>query len=132
MIGAAALCIVVGTTVHALDAPRFTLRWRHTVEKVVWEEDYTVAGRWLFLGAARVRGSGAGMDPPPGAVKVGDAWQYRPAERWHERIALARSPYGTDYELCVKGRCRPLSAWAPLAPTVIAPCAALPSAGRTR
>lgn len=129
---AAALCIAVGTALHAIPAQRFTLRWQHTVEKVVWEEDYVVAGGWLYAAGARVRGSGAGMEPPPGAIRVGDAWHYRPAERWHRELRLARSGWGVDYELCIDGRCRPMSAWAPgaPAPTVLAPCPAADDAGR--
>lgn len=122
---ASALCIVVGTALVTVPAQRFTLRWQHTVEKVLWEEDYVVAGEWLYLASARVQGSGAGMEPPPGAVRVGPAWHYRPAERWFREVKLARSGFGSDYELCVDGACRPMSAWnpAPLAPTTLAPCA---------
>ncbi len=123
---ALALCIVVGTALHIVPAHSFTLRWQHTVEKVVWEEDYIVAGDWLYLVAARVRGSGAGMEPPAGAVRIGDAWQYRPTQRWHRELKLARSEFGRDYELCVGDDCRPLSAWAPapLAPTTLSACTA--------
>ena len=64
---ASALCIVVGTALVSIPAQRFTLRWQHTVEKIVWEEDYVVAGDWLYLSGARVQGSGAGMEPPPDA-----------------------------------------------------------------
>ena len=121
---ATALCIVVGTALHTFPAQRLTLRWQHTVEKVLWEEDYLVAGRWLYLSGARVRGSGAGMEPPADAVRVGDAWHYRPAARWHRELRLARSAWGRDYELCIDGRCRPLSLWAPGAPepTTLAAC----------
>ena len=121
---ASALCIVVGTALFNLPVQRFTLRWQHTIEKVVWEEDYVVAGDWLYLSGARVQGSGAGMEPPPGSVRVGPAWHYRPAERWHRAVKLARSAFGNDYELCVAGECRPMPAWAPapLAPTTLSPC----------
>jgi hypothetical protein len=119
---AAALCVVVGAALHTLPAGRFTLRWQHTVEKIAWEEDYLVAGDWLYVTGARVRGSGAGMDPPPGAVRVGDAWHYRPAQRWLRRLDLARSEFGTDYELCIESRCRPLTEIAPLGPTTLRPC----------
>ena len=120
----AALCITVGAVMVALPARTFTLKWQHTVEKVVWEEDYLVAGEWLFLTAARVRGSGAGMDPPPQAVRSGDGWSYRPEARWHRTLQLARSEFGDDYTLCIDARCRPLAELvrAPLAPTTLAPC----------
>ena len=61
-----ALCIVVGTALHTLPARSFTLRWEHTVERIAWEEDYVVAGEWLYLSGARVQGSGAGMEPRAG------------------------------------------------------------------
>jgi hypothetical protein len=127
---AAALCITVGTVMVALPARTFTLTWQHTVEKLLWEEDYVVAGDWLLLSAARIRGSGAGMEPPPDAVQVGDAWSYRPADRWRRALDLARSEFGDDYLLCIEGRCRPIEAWvgAARAPTRIAPCA-LPGPG---
>lgn len=121
---AAALCVVVGAALHLLPADRFTLRWQHTVEKVEWEEDYLVAGDWLYVAGARVRGSGAGMEPPPGAVKLGDAWHYRPAERWLRQLQLARSEFGRDYALCMGADCRPLSEIAPLGPTTLRPCSA--------
>jgi len=105
---AAALCISVGAQFIALPAREFTLRWRHTVEKTLWEEDYVVAGDWLLLSRARIRGSGAGMDPPAGAVKDGDAWSYRPEGRWHRAVELARSEFGDDYELCAAQACRPI------------------------
>jgi hypothetical protein len=121
---AAALCIVVGTALVSIPAQHVTLRWQHTVEKILWEEDYVVAGDWLYLSGARVQGSGAGMEPPPDAIKVGDSWHYRPADRWHRAVVLARSEFGRDYEVCIDGICKPLSTWAPgpLARTTLSPC----------
>lgn len=121
---AAALCIVVGTALVSIPAQRFTLRWQHTVEKVLWEEDYVVAGEWLYLSGARVQGSGAGMEPPQDALRVGTAWHYRPESRWHRAVNLARSAIGRDYELCIDDVCRPMSGWIPGAPaaTTLSPC----------
>lgn len=127
MIGAASLaavCLASGAMRVALPAPSFTLRWQHTVEKVLWEEDYLVAGRWLYLVHARIRGSGAGMEPPDSAVLIAGVWHYRPARRLFRELALARSEFGGDYELCFLGGCRPLSHWLPRAasPVTIGPC----------
>lgn len=121
---AGALCIVVGAALFDLPARHFTLRWQHTVEKVLWEEDYEVVGHWLYLSRARVEGSGAGMEPPANAVKLGSAWEYRPDDRWRREVRLARSEFGADYELCVARSCKPLAAWAPvpLAPTTLSAC----------
>jgi len=60
--------------------------------------------------AARVRGSGAGMEPPPDAV-LRDGWyEYRPGQSRHEALLLARSRHVPDYELCTAAAgCRPLS-----------------------
>lgn len=121
---AAALCITVGAQITSLPVRRFTLQWQHTVEKVLWEEDYLVAGDWLLLERARVLGSGAGMEPPPDAVREGNAWSFRPEDRWRREVVLARSEFGEDYRLCIKGGCRPLSELvAARGPTVLAGCA---------
>jgi len=113
-VSVAALCIVAGTLTVAVPTVRFTLAWRHSVEKVLWEEDYVIAGGWLLATGARIRGSGAGMEPPDGSVLQDGAWHYRPADRWLRELALARSTYTPDYRLCVDGRCRPLSSWMPV------------------
>jgi hypothetical protein len=123
--GAVAICLAAGEAHARIPATHFTLAWQHTIERIDWEEDYLVAGDWLFLSAARVRGSGAGMDPGPGAVWIDGAWTYPPRVRWFRELTLARSEFGADHRLCLDGRCRPLAHWVPLAsPTTIAPCAA--------
>jgi hypothetical protein len=106
---AAALCIAVGAQIVSLPIRRFTLQWQHTVEKILWEEDYLVVDRWLLLERARILGSGAGMEPPPDSVRAGNTWSYRPADRWRRSVVLARSEFGDDYRLCLEGNCRPLS-----------------------
>ena len=68
----------------------------------------TRAGR-LELMEARVKGSGAGMEPPPGAVLRDGWWHYRPAHSVMEKVALTRSTYTKDYELCWEDRCRMLT-----------------------
>jgi hypothetical protein len=125
VIAETALCLVMGLQQAALATTSFTLAWTHTVEKTRWEEDYMVAGEWLYLISARVRGSGAGMEPPPGSVLVDNVWHYRPAHRWHARLVLARSEFGSDYRLCIGKRCRPLRHYLPgtPAPTEIFSCA---------
>jgi len=122
----AALCLAAGTWHARLPAETFTLRWQHSIEKTEWDEDWSVAGDWLYLSQARIRGSGAGMDPPPDARLFDGAWVYRPADPWRREIVLARSSFVRDYDLCVDGRCRALSAWIPVraGPTTLAACAA--------
>lgn len=104
-----AICLAAGAAVVALHAPAFTLAWNHSIEHVRWEEDYRLSGHRIELVEARIQGSGAGMDPPPDAKLAGGWWHYAPKDRWHEELRLTRSPYTADYELCIAGRCRPLS-----------------------
>ncbi|HEY8555507.1 MAG TPA: DUF1850 domain-containing protein [Burkholderiales bacterium] len=115
------ICVVAGALQWALAVDRFTLAWNHSIEKVRWEEDYRREGRMLVLDAARVRGSAAGMEPPPGAVLRDGAWHYRPALPPLPRVVLANSSYGGSYELCTAEGCRKLP---PASPTIIEPCPA--------
>ena len=72
------LCLgLAGTVWASLPVPAFTLAWQHTIEKVRWEEDYRVTAEGLLLGEARVKGSGAGMEIPEGAVLHDGSWHYR-------------------------------------------------------
>lgn len=95
---------------------RFTLAWMHSIEKVRWEEDYgVVAGAdprqppVLLALQARVRGSGAGMEPPPDA-QLRDGWYaYTPQIQSPPALRLTRSIYTADYDFCSAGRCRPMS-----------------------
>ena len=121
----AALCMSAGALAARLPVDHFTLRWHHSIEKIEWDEDYEVAAGWLHLSQARIRGSGAGMEPPDGAVLVSGVWHYRLADPWRREIVLARSGYTADYEICIDGRCRRLSQWIPISagPTTLAPCA---------
>lgn len=122
------LCLLsAGVVVATLAADAFTLRWLHSVEKIVWEEDWRVAadGR-LVADTARLQGSGAGMEPPDGARLIDGWWHYRPALAPQPRLALSRSRFTTDYTLCWGGGCRPLGDLVPLGDqpsvTVIEPC----------
>ena len=107
------LCLAAGAAVVKLAVPAFTLAWNHSVEHVRWEEDYRIVGARLELVEARIQGSGAGMEPPPGATLSGGWWHYVPAQRWHDELRLTRSPYTSDYELCTAGNCRSLAAVLP-------------------
>jgi hypothetical protein len=85
---------------------RFTLAWTHSIEKTRWEEDYTVqwydtpAKAVLIATEARIRGSGAGMEPPPEAVLQGGWWRYTPAVRQPSELPLTRSGFTPDFERC--------------------------------
>ncbi len=121
----AALCLAAAGLQVQLPVRAFTLRWQHSIEKVDWSEDYEVAGSWLHLSQARIHGSGAGMEPPPGARLVDGVWRYRLQDPWQREIVLARSEFVPDYELCFDGRCRRLAHWLPVTagPTTLRACA---------
>ncbi|WP_217125350.1 DUF1850 domain-containing protein [Hydrogenophilus thiooxidans] len=85
-----------------------TLRWRHSIEKSWWEEAYTAEPGGVRLLAARVRGSGAGMEPPPEAHFEHGVWVYRP-NRLLPKVVLTHSSFAAPYEWCGEGSgCRAL------------------------
>jgi hypothetical protein len=131
VVALAALCLAAGALQLRLPITQFTLRWQHSIEKVEWDEDYELAGAWLHLSQARIRGSGAGMEPPAGAVLIDGVWHYALADPWRRKIVLARSEFVADYELCSGGRCRRLTHWLPIAagPATLRSCASAPAAG---
>ena len=90
-----------------LPGPEFTLAWTHSVEKTRWEETYRIAGDRLLLVEASVEGSGAGMEPPPGAQLRDGRWSWQP-QTAHAELRLTHSTYTRDYTLCANGRCADL------------------------
>ena len=129
------LCLAAGNAHAEIPVHQFTLRWQHSIEKIDWEEDYVVAGHWLFLESARVRGSGAGMEPPVGSYYSNGVWRYRPAPnmRWSQSLLLTRSEFARDYDICIQGRCRPMADWVPIASgnTTLTPCKVASNAGQS-
>ncbi|TSE27624.1 DUF1850 domain-containing protein [Tepidimonas aquatica] len=100
-------------------AGTLTLAWQHTIERVRWEEDYALPRAsdeppLLLATAARVRGSGAGMEPAPDARWQGGWYVWSPQRRL-PALHLAHSAYATDHTLCLDGRCAPLTRWLPSA-----------------
>jgi hypothetical protein len=120
------LCLSAGLLSATLAANAFTLAWTHSIEKVRWEEDWRIAGDRLEIVAARIRGTGAGMEPPAGAMLRDGAWQYRPAVAPLPVLVLTHSPHAAGYQLCADGTCRPLAGLLPGLPedavVEIAPC----------
>jgi hypothetical protein len=106
----AAIVMTKAATENPVKLPvqAFTLAWTHSIEKIRWEEDYRIEGHRLRLVEARIRGSGAGMEPPDGAVLRQGVWHYRPALAPVEQLDLARSGFVEDYTLCWEGRCHPM------------------------
>jgi len=106
-----AICLIVAGVVRAaLQSPEFTLAWEHSVAKTRWEERYRLDGDSLTLVEARVEGSGAGMESPPGARFRDGNWVWQPQSA-HAELRLTRSTFTRDYTLCAEGRCADLGNW---------------------
>ena len=106
------LCMGLAGVVWAvLPLQDFTLAWRHSIEKIRWEEDYRVTPGGLLLGEARVKGSGAGMEIPEDAVLRDGSWHYRRQLPALQPLRLGRTPQAGDYELCFAGQCHVMAEW---------------------
>lgn len=103
------LCLAAGAVAASLAIDSFTLSWIHSIEKIRWEEDWRIEGRALVITGARVRGSGAGMEPPAGSVLKDGVWHYRPALPPQAVLRLSHSPHAGGYTLCTATLCRPLA-----------------------
>jgi hypothetical protein len=110
-----ALCIAAGGVMVALAMESFTIAWTHSIEKVRWEEDYRVESGSLRLVEARIRGHGAGMEPPEGSRLQDGVWHYTPAMAPLPVLRLTHSDAVAGYDLCSEGRCAPLIDHAPAA-----------------
>lgn len=127
------LCLALAASAAApvfVPGEHFTLAWTHSIEKVRWEEDYAVLPDppRLQAVAARVRGSAAGMEPPPGARLQGGWYHYTPAPGLQEPLRLTRSEFTADYALCTAQHCQPLGRWLPSdgGVTLLRACTGLP------
>jgi hypothetical protein len=108
---AEALCVALGAKTLVIAATAFTLSWTHSVEKTDWREDWVIESGGLRIAEAWIKGSGAGMEPPDGAVLRDGWWRYRPVLPAQKRIALAASgATAGGWTLCADGSCRELGA----------------------
>lgn len=105
------VCLIEGLKVSMIAAQAFTLAWTHTVEKTGWEEDWRLqpATGMLVLQTARIKGSGAGMEPPDDARLVNGWWQYHPKDIRLREMHLANSGgQAGAWRICAQGACRAL------------------------
>lgn len=117
-----AACLMVMGQKLALASAVFTLGWNHSVEKTEWREQWRVEGAHLVLEEARLRGSGAGMEPGETARLVDGWWVWQPLQRM-ERLTLATSGFtGAGWQFCADGACRDLSG-SPGSSQTLSPCA---------
>ena len=104
-----AICLLVAGALRAeLPTTEFTLAWQHSVEKTRWEERYRVAGDRLTLVEGRIRGLGAGREPPADAILEDGVWTWRPQGRSMSELVVAHSSFVRDYDVCWNGACKPL------------------------
>ncbi len=103
------LCLAAGAVTAVLAIDAFTLTWIHSIEKIRWEEDWRVVGSELVINEARIRGTGAGMEPPAGAVLKNGVWHYRPQIPRQAVLRLSHSPHAGGYTLCTATVCAPLA-----------------------
>lgn len=102
------VCFVVGGVTKALQVTAFTLVWTHSVERTDWQEDWRVSQGGLTLVEARIKGSGAGVDPPSDATLIDGWWRWTPAPVNRSEVVLGHSGAVGDWRICVDGRCRSL------------------------
>jgi hypothetical protein len=103
------LCLASAGVVKTLWVAAFTLVWTHSIEKVDWQEDWRITPQGLQLEQARVKGSGAGMEPPPEARLVGGWFQWQPTRAPMPEVVLGNSGAAGEWRLCHDGNCQTLS-----------------------
>jgi hypothetical protein len=95
--------------VKTLSIAAFTLAWTHSIEKIEWQEDWRVTPQGLELAQARVKGSGAGMEPPSDARLVNGWFQWQPKRPPMPEVVLGNSGAAGEWRLCSDGQCHTLS-----------------------
>jgi len=103
------LCLASAGVVKTLALAAFTLAWTHSIEKTAWQEDWRITAQGLELVQARVKGTGAGMEPPPQAHLVDGWFQWTPEPRPLREVILGNSGLAGEWRLCADGQCRTLS-----------------------
>jgi hypothetical protein len=118
------ICLFAAGKSTVFAAAAFTLAWTHSIEKTRWEEQWQLTATGLRLVEARVKGSGAGVDPQAGAELRDGWWVWRPDLPPQQRLVLAASDAtGEGWTLCAEGRCA-LFGDRPGDPAVVRPCGA--------
>ena len=111
-----ALCALAlaGALSWRLPMAEVTLAWTHSVERTEWRETWLVENDGLRLKEARIKGSGAGMEPGETARLEAGWWVWQPETPLVvASLLLARSGAVGDYLLCDGQICRPLEGWLP-------------------
>lgn len=103
------LCLASAGVIKVLSLGAFMLAWTHSIEKIEWQEDWRVTPQGLELIEARVKGSGAGMEPPPEARLEGGWFRWTPRRAALSEVALGNSGLAGEWRICGDGKCRALS-----------------------
>jgi hypothetical protein len=103
------LCLVSSGVVKALQLAAFTLVWTHSIEKTEWQEDWRVTAQGLALVEARIKGFGAGMEPPPDARLINGWFQWQVKQPPQRELVLGNSGAAGEWRICDGGSCRTLS-----------------------
>ncbi len=117
-----AACLLIAGKQIMLASTAFMLSWSHSVEKTEWQEQWVIREGGLQLVEAKVKGSGAGMDPGDGA-RLEDGWWVWPVDAPAiSRLVLASSgATAGGWRLCHDGGCRTIGA-EPGPPVTLEPC----------
>jgi hypothetical protein len=107
------ICLVAGQVVAPLMVGAMTLAWTHSVEKIAWEEDWRATPAGLEIVEARVKGSGAGMEPPPEARLIDGFYAWKPKVPPQDEVVMRRSDATADWRVCIAGQCRPMETYVP-------------------
>ncbi len=103
------LCILAGTKITTFAVSFFTLTWFHSVEKTEWQEDWKIINSKLKIVEARIKGSGAGMEPPENSKLVKGWYVYSPKVSTKDEILLATSETNIkNWSVCFNGKCQEL------------------------
>lgn len=102
------LCLATALKAGKVITTAFTLIWTHSVEKTRWEENWRVDAAGLTLVSARVKGTGAGMEPPPHARRENGWYVWSAVGTQLQRLVLARSGAVEDWRLCTAYECLPV------------------------
>jgi hypothetical protein len=94
------VCFAAAGIVKVLSVAAFTLVWTHSIEKIEWQEDWHVTPQGLQIVTARVKGSGAGMEPPPEARLVNGWFQWSPTMAPLAEVALGNSGLAGEWRIC--------------------------------
>ena len=101
-----ALCVIAGGKTTVIAAAAFSLSWTHSVERTLWQENWAVTPAGLEMREARVKGSGAGMEPGEGARLVDGWWVWTPDAPAVPELTLAASGLTpSPWRLCHAGGC---------------------------